>query len=330
MAVVLADKNYLDIATVRYATIDIDLGDTNDFEMTMRREDYTADYQAGNLIYIPESEYGGIIGEIDTDTSLDTLTLKGMTWRGLLDKKIITPPQGQDYRTVTGELNAILSSLIDSEFSGLIVASTEDTGVSVSSYQFDRYTTLLEGLKKMLETVGYRLHIELVQRGGGRPNYVEVGAVPIVDYSSTVELSQNSRLNFRMELKSNGVNHLICLGKGELAQRQVVDLYVQADGSIGTTKFFTGLEEIVEVYDYSSADDAAVLTEQGIERLQSLMNSQTFEMNVEELDLDIGIGDIIGGRDYLTGFFMAQPIKEKVWRWENGQESKTYKVEGTK
>lgn len=328
MDLILADSNYLDVKLIKHSTIDVDVGETNDFQLVLRRDEYTTDYAKGNIIYVPFTEYGGIIGEIDTDTALDTLTIQGWTWRGLLEKKIIQPASGQDYATASGELNTIIKNMIDPLYSSLIIGSSESTGVTVSNYQFDRYATVLDGLTKMLKSVNYKLRIELIQRGLGNPSHVEVSAVPIHDYADEIELSQDSKLNFRFQNIYNGINHLICLGQGELKNRQVIHLYVDENGNIGTTQYFTGLQELVETYDYSSAESLDVLREEGIKRLQEIMNSQVFEMDVESLDLNVEIGDIIGGRDYLTGIYAKQPVRAKVWRQENGVESLTYKVEG--
>lgn len=328
MELILTDSNFLDVKTIKHSVIDVDVGDQNDFQLVIRRADYSKEFAPDSLVYTPNTELGGIIGEVDTDTSLDTITFQGITWRGMLDKKIISPLSGNDYRVVSGELNYIIRTLVDTEFSNLIVGSTEDSGASVSSFQFDRYCTTLEGLKKMLKSVGYKLQINLVQSGLGTPNQVVVSAVPIIDYSSEIELSQDQKLNFRFENKFNGVNHLICLGKGELAQRTVIHLYVDKYGNIGNEQYFTGAKEIVEVYDYSSAESTSDLQSHGIERLQEIMNSQTFEMDVASLDTRVEIGDIIGGKDYLTGITARQPVKAKIWRQENGVENLTYKVEG--
>ena len=43
----------------------------------------------GNLVYIPDTEYGGIIGKVLTSTTLDYVELKGYTWRGRLAYKAI-------------------------------------------------------------------------------------------------------------------------------------------------------------------------------------------------------------------------------------------------
>ena len=74
-----------------------------------------------------------------------------------------------------------MKSLIEPEFDGLFVVSSEDTGISVTTnYQFDRYCTLLDGLVKMLKSKGYRLQLAF-RREQNEPGYLLVEAVPIVD-----------------------------------------------------------------------------------------------------------------------------------------------------
>lgn len=324
---ILADQNLKDIAPVMDAEIDIAIGEENDYEIKILRDEWRSEYTFGNVFYVKDTEYGGIIGEVDTSTAEDTISLLGRTWRGMLDKKIIRPPTGQDYKKVSGELNAVLGELITEQFDDYFVVSQDDTGVSLTNYQFDRYCTLLAGINKMLKSVGYRLKIRYVQQERGQPGYVELSAVPIVDYSEQIELSQDSQLNFTFKNCRNGVNHLICLGKGELQDRQVIDLYVQEDGSIGSEPFYTGIQEIAETYEDTSSETDE-LEEKGREKLLELMNSTSFSMDVESLNMDVEIGDIIGGRDYLTGLYAKKPIVKKIYRVEDGEPSLEYGIEG--
>lgn len=325
---ILADQNLRDVKPVMDADIDIAVGtDENDYEIKIRRDRWDERYTYGNIFYIKNTEFGGIIGRKKINTAEDTISLYGRTWRGMLDKKIICPPSGQDYRKVSGELNTVLNTLITEQFNDYFVVSQEDTGVSVTNYQFDRYCTLSAGIAKMLKSVGYKLHIEYIQQERGQPGYVELSAVPIVDYSEQIELSQDSRLNFTFDETKNGVNHLICLGKGELQDRQVIDLYVGQNGNIGTTQYYTGVQEVAETYEDTSSESDE-LEEKGREKLLELMNSTSFSMDVESLDMDVEIGDIIGGRDYVTGMYAAKPIAKKIYKVEGGKTSLEYEIEG--
>lgn len=324
--VILADKNLREIGEIKDSNVSVDLNDKRNFSVQIARCNWRPELTFSSLIYIMGTEYGGIIGEILTDTTLDYVELKGMSWRGRLAKKIIQPPTGSDYKTVSGELHAVMKSLIEPEFDGLIVVSQEDTGVSVSNYQFDRYCTLYDGLVKMLKSKWYRLQLSF-RREQGEPGYLFVEAVPIVDYSNRIELSRDCQLNYTMDDKRDGVNHLIVAGKGELQDRNVLHLYVQEDGSIGTQQYYTGLQEIAEIYENTSTETDE-LWSKSAERLQELMNKKTFRMDIAKLGLDIGIGDIVGGRDYLTGLYMAKPVENIVYELIGDVESKTYKLEG--
>lgn len=325
---ILADQNLRDIKPVMDADVDFAVGsDENDYEIKIRHDRWDERYAYGNVFYIKNTEFGGIIGRKKVNTEQDTISLYGRTWRGKLDKKVIRPPAGQDYRKVSGELNSVLNTLITEQFNDYFVVSQADTGVTVTNYQFDRYCTLLAGITKMLKSVRHKLHIEYIQQERGQPGYVELSAVPIVDYSEQIELSQDSRLNFVFDETKNGVNHLVCLGKGELQDRQVIDLYVGQSGSIGTTQYYTGIQEVAEVYENTSTETEE-LEEKGREKLQELMNSTSFSMDVEALDMEVEIGDIIGGRDYTTGMYAAKPIVKKIYKVSGGKVSLEYEIEG--
>lgn len=324
--VILANENLRELGAIKDANITVDLNGDRTFSVQIARSNWRPELTFSSLIYIMGTEYGGIIGEVLTDTTLDYVELKGMSWRGRLAKKIIQPPTGSDYKTVSGELHTVMKSLIEPEFDGLIVVSQEDTGVNVSNYQFDRYCTLYDGLVKMLKSKWYRLQLSF-RREQGEPGYLFVEAVPIVDYSNRIELSRDCQLNYTMDDKRDGVNHLIVAGKGELQDRNVLHLYVQADGSIGAQPYYTGLQEIAEIYENTSTETDE-LWSKSAERLQELMNKKTFRMDVAKLGLDIGIGDIVGGRDYLTGLYMAKPVENIVYELTNDVESRTYKLEG--
>lgn len=326
MDLILTNSKWNDVEAIIEPNADFDIGVKNDFVITFKG---IKEIEDGAVIYVPDSEFGGIIKTDKTVTSTNTIQYGGLSWRGILDKRIIVPPRNNDYKIVSGELNSIIAEIIDPMFDGKIIASKSDTDVSVTSYQFDRYCTVLEGLKKMLKTVGYRLKIIYIQCEKGEQGYVEVSAVPIEDFSETIELSQDSQMNFTFENINNGVNHLICLGKGELQERIIIDLYVQKDGSIGKTQYYKGIEEITETYDFSSAETDE-LEEKGIEKIKDLMNKQSFQMDITKLSIDVDIGDIVGGRDYRNNNYIKQPINEKILKINGRKTSLEYKLEGEK
>ena len=185
---------------------------------------------------------------------------------------------------------------------------------------------MLDGLTKMLSSKGYRLDIRH-RREQGTTGYISVCAVPIQDYSKEIELSKDSGLTYTMDDKRNGVNHLIVAGKGELQERNVLHLYVHPDGSIKKTQYYKGLDEIAEVYENTSTETAQ-LESQSKDKLLELCSKKTFGMDIDRLGLEVSIGDIVGGRDYLTGMYMAKPIENIIYEVTNRTESKIYEMEG--
>lgn len=295
---------------------DIEIGGNNDFQIDMPSTYKLMDF--GYATYVNGTEYGGIISRIEVDTSSKKISYSGQTWRGILSNYIIKPDSGQDYKTVSGTASSIISSLISAFGINSRYSVTANSSITLSNYQFDRYCTLLDGITKMLKSVNARLNV--VCNNGT----VTLEPVAIHDYSAELEYSQDSDINFKITDNRDGVNHLVCLGKGDLKDRQVVDLYVQQNGSIGTTQYYTGLAERAQVYDYSSVESLNELAKSGAEKLAELQNSQKLEMSIGEINVELG--DIVGGRERITGIVMAKPISKKIVKISNDKLKISYEV----
>ncbi len=309
--------------------IDLDLGDTNDFELELSADAWSEEmYNFGYRIFIPGTEYGGLLEQRKTSTSLNTVTWCGYTWRGLLSQKIIQPPGGQSHLMVSGDANNIIKQVLGDRFGPLFAADDTDSGIRVNSYQFDRYCTLLDGLEKMLGAVGAKLRIVYDQ---GDPSVlnscVRLSAVPVTDWSDQLEYSQDGgKIQFSTDDYRRGINHLICAGSGEEEERTVLHLYVQEDGSIGDEQYFFGIDEREALYSYTSASDVDKLREDGIKRLTELINYTEMDATLDDIDVDIG--DIVGGRDRITDMSISQPVTGKILRTQDGTTTIEYKLKG--
>lgn len=308
------------------ADVDLDTGDSNDFEVTVVASEWnpgTLGY--GCRLYIPNTEYGGIIQDIESVTATGNVILRGDTWRGMLAYRIIEPPTGQNHLALSGELNDVIRELIGDRFGGLFYVPEIDTGITVSNWQVDRYVTLYAALMKLVDAFGYRLNISYIQPEGLEYGYVSIQAVPIIDYSDQQEYSMEGNIHVDIRDCRNGVNHLVCAGEGENQQRAVIHLYVQQDGSIGETQYYFGQDEKAQVYIYTSAD-VTQLKEDGTKRLKDLMNYKKCEMTVEDIDLELG--DIVSGYDEITDTQVRKPIVRKILKVQDGNTTIDYKVEG--
>ena len=306
--------------------IDLDLGDTNDFEIRMDQHIWNKErYWYDSRIFIPLTEYGGIIDDLEVLTSTEEIVLRGLTWRGMLDKKVVEPPSGSDHLTLNGDLNDAVRELIGDRFDGLFFVPEVETGVSVTGWQVDRYVTLYDAITKLLDSKGYRLQISYVEPEGLEYGYVMIQAVPITDYSDELEYSREGKVNFDIRDCRGGINHLVCVGEGQNEERAVLHLYVQEDGTIGKSQYYFGLEERAAVYEYSSAD-LEKLEEYGTKRMKDLQNYRSIDVTVDDVDLEIG--DIVGGYEEITGTRLQKPVTRKIIKMKQGKITIDYEVKG--
>lgn len=330
MEFIIADTERMELGYLPgNAQLDLDLSrdadnkdGCNDAELTVDPE---TEIDYGFYVFAPGTEYGGRILDLKRSTSSEKVVWYLDTWRRMLGQTIIEPPEGQAYLTVSGDANTVIAGILEGKFDGIFKVSEEAAGIEVSG-QFDRYTTLLDGLNKLLQASGARLSIQAVQGGTGDTFHVQIEAVSVKDYSEEIEYSQDNRVELTIRDYRRGINHLICLGSGELADRMVRHLYIQEDGGIGSIKYYKGLDERTAVFDYPNAEDESELLESGKEELRELASYKKLEMSVQDLDLDIG--DIVAGRDRVTGTYLAKPIINKVLKIQKGKEAISYKVKG--
>lgn len=299
--------------------VDFEVGDSeasNDFEVSENTLVYG--------LYVPGTEFGGVIEYHNGYSGTESKTLKGWTWRGLLTQWMIEPDFGTDYKVVSGELHTVMRELLSGVLGGFFIVPNVDTGITVN-YQFELHVSVLKGLMDMLKTYGHRLKIYAKRTAAGEPISVFVEAVPIAIVDGTYD--EDTGLTLHFINNQMGINHLICWGKGELKNRQRVDLYVGADGSISETQYYTGFAERQGLYENSGVESLADLKKEGIEKLKELANSKSLQID-EVTDVELDIGDIVVGRKNDIGLIVEQPITRKILRISEGVESIEYKVKG--
>ena len=307
-----------DIGVMKNFTFDLAFGsDENDFELTTNIENNVC--KAGYILYIENTEYGGIIDNIRVRTAQEELIYSGRTWHGILQSKILEPNAGEDYLICNGEANAVLDVLIKRMgLDSLFKADSTYSGLIISNYQMNRYIDGYEGIKKMLLTVNAKLKIKF------QDGYAVLYAVPLIDYSTDEEFD-SSQLDFDVEKQYKPTNHMICLGKGDLKERVVIHLYVDEKGNISHTQTQTGLDEVVGVYDNANCESDAELEQGGIEVLQEAWNADKLQVDFDA-DKNYDVGDIVGARENVIGISIAKPITKKIITIKNDIVSIKYKV----
>ena len=109
----------------------------------------------------------------------------------------------------------------------------------------------------------------------------------------------------------------------------MIHLYVDQFGRIGTTQYYTDLEEIAELYDYPNVASEEELYENGIKQLEALRDNDKITVTAfEGSGLEYDIGDIIGGSDTTTGNTASAVVSQKIVTINNGVVSIKYKTSG--
>ena len=287
----------------------------NDFVMVIGTAEAMLDY--GAFIYMEDTEYGGIVDAKKVITNSESITYMGRTWHGVLNSKIIEPDTGENYCVVSGDANQILSMLIvRMGLSELFTVKKEAAGINIGRYQFQRYCKGYDGIADMLSDNGAKLKIVWKNQS------VELSAVPIVDYTKNPIDGDTTTLTVEQHQKK--VNHLVCLGKGELSEREVIHLYVDQNGNIGDTKYYTGVDEVTDKYENTNSED---LRSDGVKRFKELLDNDKAEINLNENDdLAYDIGDIVEASDVQTGVAATASVTQKIVRINNGAISTEYKT----
>ena len=306
---IATDASHRDLLAIRDCTLDLAFGeDENDFELAVHDSDVRL--EAGAFVYVDGTEYGGIIDLTggSLESNVPTVTYEGRTWHGLLASRVIQPPSGQDYRTVSGDATDCIQQVIDHiGLSGVMTTSpARASGLTVSSYKFDRYTDAYTGIRKMLESCGGKLHMAYDS------GMLRLSAMPVATYGGV----DSDLIDYSYDRDWHPVNHLICLGTGEGRDRTVVHLYADGNGEVSQTQSITGLDEVQAVYDYSNADRDELL-EKGREKLEALQAQGGVDVRIHD-GLDLDIGDIVASHDRLSGIDVTAQVTKKIVKLAHG------------
>ena len=310
---IYTDADRVEQGYLRNFSADVDVAKDKDFEITVARDNNIL--RGGSWWYINNTEYGGIVDNVGVVTADREIRYTGRNLRGILCDKIIEPPNGEDYRIVTGDAVTVINKLIEVAGLSSIYRMTGESW-NVQSFQFNRYVSLYDGICALLSTQNRVLRLVI------KDGYVTMSSAVPYDYTEDKDCMR-SDINYNITQVKNGYNHLICLGQGELKDRQVLHLYVDKVGNITDTQTYKGLEERTAIYDYSSASSIDELRTRGIAKLQEL-NADSLDMTLP--DMSMQIGDITGGTEKITGATVKKQITNIIAKIDDNSIDIEYSV----
>ena len=314
MVLVVADTKLGNVREIEDFKLDVAFGaDENALTLTVEEKSAPA---AGQLVYIDATEYGGVIDQVKRGSgrgATGAVECKGRTWHGILAGRRLSPDSGSGYLTVNGKAGDVLTSLIARMgLESLFKAASDDSTVS---YTFERFCDGYSGLMSCAKANGRKLSMRRMD------GYIELSMPPIVDYANKVD---SDLLDFTITSVHRCVNHLLCAGTGQLANRAIVHFYADENGNVSHKQTLFGIDEICALYDYSNASASELETE-GKKKLLEYQTSGTVEVDAHE-DMDVDVGDIISARDNSTGTTVTATVSKKVVKVERGVATYSYEV----
>lgn len=296
-----------DARNLENATLDITVSDDsadNDFELTLANTDWLP--EIGACIYVDGTEIGGEVEGRGSDSEAGTATIVGRSWSGLLDARVIEPPVGADYYTYNGDARAVIRGVLTACNLTDNFAVVEGSCGTRLQGQFDRYTTVWEGLRKALKTGSLRLSATW------SGTHWVLDAVPVIEH---VVDAAKARITSDGGLKA--INHLICGGKGDLAAREILHLYADANGKVSQTQTLKGKLEREAFYDYSNKEGEK-LRESGIEKLRECQEVPTLNVDLATVDVAAHVGDIVTITDNESNTEVSAEISRVILKIEDG------------
>lgn len=312
---ICADENGVPFHAVSDCVFDCAWGSgENDFELTLYDGTVLPDR---GLVYVDGTEVGGIVDHMKDELSdgVSVVTYSGRSWHGMLAGKVLQPDSGQDYLKVSGPVNQVLSNLLARIGLSDVFKVRADSTKTIPTFQFDRYCTAYDGIRRMLAANDLKLMFQEVD------GTIWMYAQPIVDHNDTVD---SDLIDFSITKDYRRTNHMIGLGKGDLKNRLVIHYYADASGKVSSACTFKGRDEIAAVYDYSSAEKDE-LDKQTKKQLQDLQGAGAVDVTVHD-GLSLDVGDRVAGCDHVTGLTVTAVVLKKIVKLSGGLLSVSYEV----
>lgn len=208
----------------------------NDFELRVPMGAHKL--SEDQLVYVNGTEYGGVIDAIEVDTENQMMVYSGRTWQGILENKIIYPLPGYNYFYVNGDANEVLRELLErmniipGDLNELYV-KPENAFMSVAAHNAGYDVNARVASESGNYARGYTFIRDLLYQFDLKPKIVNgvIEAVPNVDYSSDDDFLEGTD-QFKAKRNYNSINRLHCMGSGNLADRYVIDLYLDENGGL--------------------------------------------------------------------------------------------------
>ena len=279
----------------------------------------------GQVVYLNDTEFGGIIDSIKVDTANEMLVYEGRTWHGVIENKVIYPRKGESYFTVEGEANAVLAELLErmnliaGDLNSIPVAP-QDVVIGVSEEDSGLYVSATVQSDEGNYSHGYKFIRDLLFPAGAKPQIVngKLSAVPYIDYANDDDFLANTD-QFTAKRIYNALNHVHCMGQGDWGDRYEIDIFTDKNGGVLPFCKFMNYYGLVgnDTPDSQLTDDNDYYTD--ISALADLPDSDPNKKNYDYIveHMQTGVDEIAEIYDYpnasITYHYIPQTEKPEDW-----------------
>lgn len=272
---------------------------------------------------------GGLISRIDNvDTASQVISFGGYTFRGIMSTRIMLPyiygsiPDGWSLTYTGGSRADIAKDILDD--AGLLKLAADDknyytvpgaggSGTSITT-SFERYTTVMQALDLLYAGANCRVKCEW----SPADRAIELSGEEFQQYPNEYD---GESVSMTARCDNMPLARLVCVGQGEGNARTIVNLYIQADGTVGesNSNYLTlpARKRSVKVYNYTGADSATQLKEDGKKMFNDILSAaEGVDLKIERMD--IKYGDTVGATESNTGFHIEQKVIRKTTSVEVG------------
>lgn len=281
----------------------------NDFELKMPYVVGQKLFEENQCISWGNTEFGGFIKNREIDTDKGQVTYRGFSWRGLWANNFT----GSGTVDVSGSIDVHFDRFI--KWLAYIVEYTDVIYENVPNEEKDASyapaISILKGFDDVCVLFDATLNISI---SAGKLKFtVKPSVNHRFDASQTkIILEENwQRANLVYVVNTD-------LGIGATA-------YLQADGSIGTERYYKGFQSIEKVVN-SSKTTVEELYQQAVSELEKVREFTATDVfvNLEQAE----VGDVVTASIAEIGIKAVKKVVEKSLKITNGNEEITYTLEG--
>ncbi len=292
-----------DYGVIDPISYDVNIGlygaSANDFQLVLPlTKDIIPD---GYFVSLGNTEYGGKIKGRLINYDRHTITYKGRTLRGQMEHVFCnTRATSDSFGTAASTCGEVVQEMIDATtLHGIYSVKQSPTTTLGDVVIIPAHCDLLKAFDLVLSAFGCSSVLKFDDNGVGI--YIEPKKTKILQ-AVTLGLEVNDD-----RLLPTGLLGYHTEGNAT----ENVNVYLQADGSIGTTRYYSGMDAYHVSVDIGKTANAAEALAVAKDRLRAMRNAEYLgSLESDKLDADVGDTVIVNATEY--GISVTQTVSEKV------------------